>query len=264
MGFPINGDLVPASSGFANLGVNVSSNGQDAFDITTLRPFNHVHLVSGVFHDPMYGQSGVIRFNQQRSAFQVSVDGGLTFNDLSAGGSVSSIGVIGGANLTGNVDLASVASGFIAITDNAGTSPIFIAVNHLALSGLWGFPAQGFNGSLVNKLTDFNGTSVQGVVNMLGASGIVVDIVGQTLTITPGPSGGFATSHVQAFSAAVSWAVIHNLNTPHVVLSIWDNSNPAAEIIPDSVVITSANRVDIGFNIPQAGKVVIIGCRDIL
>ena len=262
MGFPINGDLIPTTSGFSNLGVDVDSNSQNAFDITSIRPFNNVHLVSGVFHDPLHGQSGVLRFNQQQGAFQVSVNGGLTFVNLSAGG-VDSIGVIGGANLTGHVDLASVASGFIAITDNGGASPIFIAVNTLALSGLWGFPAQGFNGSIVNRLTDFNGTSVQGVVSVVGTSGIVVDIIGQTMTVTPGPSGGFATCHVQAFSAATTWQINHNLNTPHVVVSVWDNSSPAGEITPDKVRIINANRIDVIFNTSQVGKAVVIGCRDI-
>ena len=70
MGFPINGDLVPSTSGFSNLGVNVSPNGRDAFDITTLRPFGHIHMVSGVFHDPILGQSGVIRFNRATPAFK--------------------------------------------------------------------------------------------------------------------------------------------------------------------------------------------------
>ena len=263
MGYPINGDLVPSASGFSNLGVDVSPNAQDAFDITSINPFNHIHMISGVYHDPMYGQSGVLRFNQQQGAFQVSVDGGLTFTNLSAGG-VTSIGVIGGVNLTGAIDLASVASGFISITDNAGASPIFIGVDHLALSGLWGFPVQGFNGSVVNRLTDFNGTSAQGVISVVGASGIVADIVGQVLTITPGPSGGFATMYVQAFSAATSWQVNHNLNTTHVVVSIWDNSTTANEITPDRTRIITANQINVSFNTPQAGKVVVIGCKDIL
>lgn len=262
MGFNINGDLIPSVSGFSNLGVDVSSNGQNAFDITTITPFNNIHLVSGIYHDPLHGQSGVLRFNQQQGAFQVSINGGLTFTNLSAGG-VDSVGVIGGANLTGNIDLASVASGFIAITDNAGASPIFFAVNTLALSGLWGFPAQGFNGSVVNRLTDFNGTSAQGVISIVGTSGIVVDLIGQTMTVTPGPSGGFATCHVQAFSAATTWLVSHNLNTPHVIVSTWDNSSVANEIMPDRVRVTNANQLTISFNTAQAGKAVVIACRDI-
>ena len=84
MGFPFNGDLVPAVSGFANLGVNVGPNSSNAFDITSIRPFNHVHQVSGIFHDPVQGQSGVLRYSRAALAFEVSVDGGLTFNALAA------------------------------------------------------------------------------------------------------------------------------------------------------------------------------------
>ena len=255
-------DLIPGASGFANLGIDVGTNGQNSYDISTLAPFNHIHMISGVWHDPIMGQSGVMRYSRQTAAFEVSVDGGLTFNSLVTGATtVTSVGVIGGANLTGNVDLAPTTSGFIVIGDTGGASPITFSLDVWALSGLLGLPSQGFNGSVVNRLTDFNGTSAQGVINVVGASGIVVDIIGQTMTITPGPSGGFATGHVQAFSAATSWVVTHNLNTPHVVWSTWGSTGRA--IIPDVVLINSPNQITVSFNSNQAGKIVVIGCRDI-
>ena len=258
----INGDLIPVASGWSNLGVDVSPNGQDAFDISTLAPFGQIHMVSGVFHDPIMGQSGVIRYNRQRAAFQTSVDGGLTFFDIATGATVvTSVGVLGDVNLTGDVDFATPASGFITIQDSGDASPLLWSVDTLGLSGLWQFPSQGFNGRIVNALTDFNGTEAQGVINVVGASGIVVDIIGQTLTISPGPSGGFATCHVQAFSSAVSWSVAHNLNTPHFTYSIWNNSSKA--IIPDSVTIINPNQFTVTFNVAQAGKVVVIACRNI-
>lgn len=255
-------DLIPISSGLAHLGVDGSQGG--VFDISTLTPFGHVVMLSGILLDPILGQSGVIRYSLAAAAFQVSVDGGATFNDLVTGATtVTSVGVVGGANLTGNVDLAPTTSGFIVIGDTAGASPITFSLDIWALSGLFGFPTQGFNGSVVNRLTDFNGTSAQGVVSVVGASGIVVDIIGQTMTVTPGPSGGFATCHVQAFAAAQLWTVNHNLNTPHVVYSVWNNNNPAKAIIPDAVSIITANQITFGFNVAQAGKVVLIACRDI-
>ena len=258
MGLPFNGDLVPVSSGFANLGVNVSSNAQNAFDITSLRPFNNIHMISGVFHDPIMGQSGVIRYNRQQAAFQVSVDGGLTFNNLTtAGGSVTSVGQLGGANLTGNVDLATTASGFMTILDTAGASPLLFAVDNQGLSGLWRFPTQGFNGSVVNELTDFNGTKVQGSVSVVGASGIIVDIIGQVMTITGAAS--LIKSFAATFGAATSWTVTHNLNTTDVAIDIYDASSPRQVILPDSVTVTDANTVTIGWNVAQGGRVVITG-----
>lgn len=260
MGFPINGDLLPTSSGRANLGVGVSPNAQDAFDAANIRPFNHVHLVSGVFHDPLHGQSGVLRFNQQQGAFQVSINGGLTFVNLSAGG-VDSVGVIGGANLTGNVDFASASSGFIAITDTGGASPLFWAVNHLGLSGLWQFPPQGFNGRVVNLLTDFNGTSAQGVINVVGVSGIIVDIVGQTMTIAANTDvGSVARCYTETVASATTWVITHNLNTASVVVSVYDNSTPRVAVFPDRIEVTNANTVTIGFNVAQAGLVTVLGC----
>ena len=253
----LNGDIIPGSSGQAHLGVNGGVG--DAFDITTLTPFGHIHMNSGVWHDPLSGQSGVLRYSQAASAFQISVDGGRTFTDLATSATaVTSVGVIGGANLTGNIDLASQASGFIAIFDTAGASPINFAVNHLGLSGLWRFPTQGFNGSVVNELTDFNGTKVQGSVSVVGASGIVVDIIGQVVTITNGSATPrcFAAS----FVSSTTWTVSHNLGTTDVSVDVYDASSPRMILIPDSISTTDSNTVTITFNVAQAGRAVIIAC----
>lgn len=263
MGLPFNGDLVPVASGFANLGVEVSSNAQNAFDGSQgeIRPFNHIHQVSGVFHDPLHGQSGVLRFNQNAGAFQVSVDGGLTFQSLSANG-VSSVGVLGDANLIGDIDLASAAaSGFLAIFDTGDASPIQFAVDQLGLSGLWDFPTQGFNGSVVNELTDFNGTTVQGSVSIVGASGIIVDIVGQTMTIASNTDvGSVARCYTEAFGALTTWTVTHSLNTTNVSVQVFDAQGTPNMLFPDSIIVTDANTVTVTFNVAQAGQVIVLGC----
>jgi len=257
----INGDLIPSASGAASLGVDQGTNAGE-FDISSIAPFLHVHQVSGVFHDSLAGQSGVLRFNHQAGAFEVSVDGGATFNSLSAGAGVDSVGVLGDTNLTGNIDLASAAnSGFLAIFDTANASPIQFAVDHLGLSGLWDFPTQGFNGSIVNSLSDENGTTSQGAISVVGASGISVDIVGQTMTIGPAFGQGFATCYSETFTAATSWTVTHNLGTPDVSVTIFNNAGlPRRIIFPDSINITSNNQLTVNFNTPQAGEVLVIAC----
>ncbi len=263
MGLPFNGDLVPTTSGFANLGVDVGPNAQNAFDGTqgAIRPFNHIHQVSGVFHDPLHGESGVIRYNREQSAFQVSVDGGLTFTNLSAGG-VDSIGVLGDTNLTGNVDLASAAaSGFLAIFDTSDASPIQFAVDQLGLSGLWDFPTQGFNGRVVNALTDFNGTEVQGVVSIVGASGVIVDIVGQVMTIASDVEvSSLARCYSETFGALTTWVVNHNLDTLDVSVMILDDSSPRVWLLPDAIEVTDADNVTVTFNVAQAGRITVLGC----
>lgn len=146
MGFPINGDLVPSVSGRSHLGVDGTTN-LGGFNFNSIRPFGHVHMESGVFHHAFSTgwESGVIRFNAGVPAFQVSLDGGITFNNLVTNASVvTSVGVINGANLVGNVDFTST-SGFIVITDNGGASPLSWNVDVHALSGLWGFPTNGFS-----------------------------------------------------------------------------------------------------------------------
>jgi hypothetical protein len=86
------GDLWPYASGTASLGVD-QANGQGGFS-NEIRPFAHVHLNSGVLHDPMHGTSGVIRFNGYDAAqgqfeehapvripsFEMSFDGGLNYD----------------------------------------------------------------------------------------------------------------------------------------------------------------------------------------
>ena len=175
MAYPWNGDLVPTTSGFSNIGVNVGINGNNAFDITTLRPAGHIHQVSGIFHDPILGQSGVLRYSREQAAFQVSVDGGLTFANLSAGG-VDSVGVINGANLTGNVDFDTASSGFMVIEDTAGASPVIWNVDQLGLSGLWGFPTNGFD-SIPTCFNETFSAQTSVVVNhALNTSNVIVQV----------------------------------------------------------------------------------------
>ena len=54
------------------------------------------------------------------------------------------VGVLGDTNLTGAVDFASPASGFIVIEDSSDASPLLWSVDVHGLSGLWAFPTGGF------------------------------------------------------------------------------------------------------------------------
>jgi hypothetical protein len=71
------GDLSPRASGSASLGVEQL--GICGFT-TDIRPFCHVHQNSGVFHSPLGGNSGVIRYEQ--GDFEISSDGGTIFRRL--------------------------------------------------------------------------------------------------------------------------------------------------------------------------------------
>jgi hypothetical protein len=73
------GDLLPRGSGTASLGVEQISANEFSSDI---RPFAHIHMLSGILHDPVQGTSGVFRFSRAQNDFEVSVDGGLTFIKL--------------------------------------------------------------------------------------------------------------------------------------------------------------------------------------
>jgi hypothetical protein len=158
-----------------HLGVDGGPN-RDAFDITSISPFGHIHMLSGVFHDPVHGQSGVIRFNRQIAAFEQSVDGGNTFEAIQAGaaGGVTAIGVIGGAELTGSVDLGPTASGFIVIEDTAGASPVTFSVDTAALSGLWSFPTNGFGSIPTCYNESFTSASIWSATHNLNTLNVLV------------------------------------------------------------------------------------------
>lgn len=82
-------DIVPATSGKSGLGLALGTQdgqiGQLGLGLTflDLYPFFHVHCLSGVYHDPLLGTSGVIRFGKSTTPrLEKSVDGGLTFTAL--------------------------------------------------------------------------------------------------------------------------------------------------------------------------------------
>lgn len=245
----INGNLLPATSGISNLGSDFTSNGV----LEALTPYNRVHMMSGIFHDPLSGTSGVLRFNPA-GQFQVSLDGGRNFSNVRVGSAVTDIGVLGGPAISSSVDLAVPASGFMTIQDTAGSSPLLFSVNVNALSGLWRFPSQGFNNQVVNSLTDGNGTTSHGAISVTGASGIVVDIVGQNMTIAPG------NAIVRGYSEYIfsdTANIQHNLNTNNIVVNVY---NPDNEKITDyTVKITSVNGFTITLATQAEGNVVVIG-----
>jgi hypothetical protein len=157
-----------------------------------IRPFASIHQNSGVFHDPKHGTSGVLRYtrvpqNFEQGFFEMSVDGGANFARVVTGSVVTQADLPNSNNdIVGQVEFGSHGSGFVAVTLGGFGATFLFAVDNLGLSGLWGFPTQGFNGKVVNELTDFNGTRAQGAISVVGASGIVVDIIGNTMTIVQG------------------------------------------------------------------------------
>jgi len=74
----------------------------------------------------------------------------------------------------------------------------------------------------------------------------------------PTQSGASKVLHTQAIAAA-SWTVTHALNTANVVVQIFDDSTPPVLIIPDSIEITDANTVTVGFLVATAGKAIVLG-----
>jgi len=85
------GDLWPQSSGSASLGAEMSNGGFTG----AIRPFAHVHMYSGIFHNSLVNSSGIIRldigkglFNALAPSFSFSFNGGTNF-PLEIGGDFS-------------------------------------------------------------------------------------------------------------------------------------------------------------------------------
>lgn len=112
-------DLLPQGSGTASLGVNQMN--RTGFDAGRITPYGHMHMNSGVFHDPLLGQSGIFRFVQnpdlsyieddgfgadhehyvagRQNGFEISVDGGMTFPLLIGATHAITSGTGGGESL---------------------------------------------------------------------------------------------------------------------------------------------------------------------
>lgn len=74
------------------------------------------------------------------------------------------------------------------------------------------------------------------------------------------PVQGGATSAVFTQGApSLTWAIIHNLGTPSVAVSLWDDSvSPAQMMLADTIEYVSDNEVLATFLSPQLGRAVIV------
>jgi hypothetical protein len=204
----INGDIIPASSGIAHLGVNGGRG--DSFDIASLAPFGHIHLNSGVFHDPMTGQSGVMRYSQAAAAFEVSIDGGWTFNSIATSSSSdgSGLNAING-DRGPNIDLIGV-SGIQVVPQGNGT--IYIGTSGEFITSQSG--VLGVNGITVHQIGGnfvIDGSSISGIntpssgiqsvngeigpaITIDGVNGVTVSVTGpNTITINAASLSGQMT-----------------------------------------------------------------------
>lgn len=137
---PTVSDLIPIASGRAHLGVNGGTN-PGAFDFSSIRPFGHIIMLSGVFMDPLFPHSGIIRFSKEngtfspRGRFEFSKDGGKTFGFYAGGQDVeleasadATLEATGNLFLTGSSSV-SMAGTFITIDSspyNSATGDVTI------------------------------------------------------------------------------------------------------------------------------------------
>lgn len=212
-------DLIPTASGEASLGVNSGPN-EGAFSASSIAPFNHMHMLSGVIHDPLTGQSGVIRFSQAAGAFQGSIDGGRTFFNI-------------GTTLAYAQSFTNAL--YQTITHNLNTTDVIVQVKDQSNEVL-----TPDNIIIVdaNNITIVFSTPQSGRVTVLGTGGTLL------------------TTFSQAFVSQQTWNVVHNLNSTILQVSVIDTSN--SFITPTDIKIVDANTISILWVDPQSGTVSII------
>lgn len=172
------GDLWPFASGTSSLGVD-QINGQGGFS-REIRPFNHVHMNSGVWHDPT-GGSGIVRFDRKNNAFVVSVDGGIAF-PLFLGANPDPAAAAGSASVRGDSDLS------------------IVTENLLVMRGL-GACIVGSDGNVTIKSEDFSVTMRAAAKNGDGhLSDLICSAIGQT-RFTPFDGSGVLTYEFGPFEA---------------------------------------------------------------
>lgn len=196
------GDLLPQQSGSASIGV--ATNGLGNF-IDNIKPYAHVHMNSGVIHDPIGGQSGVLRFSRgvgivnvlgtsvRTEAFEVSTNGG---KDFPLGISTPDNHVILRSPDAGNKHFFILASGNINILSQNNCN--ILGLDEIHLDGAQVVLNAVGNNSIVDILSEGN---IEGVANadvllrgvsdvQLSAGSLLGDGLGGSINLSPyGGSG---------------------------------------------------------------------------
>jgi hypothetical protein len=98
------------------------------------------------------------------------------------------------------------------------------------------------------KMGTVSGSTNPGDCARFDANGNVVD---------GGAACGGGPNFQQAFAAATSVTLAHNLNSTGIVFACFDNSTPPLWILPKSVALTNANTLTINFAAAQSGSCVV-------
>lgn len=113
-------------------------------------------------------------------------------------------------------------------------------------------------------ITSINGATGP-AITLAGVSGVSVVPSGNVILIGGESVGGTGTVNKYAanFVNLSSGVINHGLGTIDVIVQVRDNGvpgqRPPAELIPDLVVFDDPDNVSLVFNVPQTGRVVVLG-----
>lgn len=120
----------------------------------------------------------------------------------------------------------------------------------------------GGSGGSTSGITSLNGQTGPAVV-ITGVNGIDVTAAGNVIIVdgagASGAGGGGSSKFAASFISITSGLFTHSLNTRDVLIQVYDASGPPRQITPDDIILDNLDQISLVFNVPQTGRVVIIG-----
>jgi hypothetical protein len=127
-----------------------------------------------------------------------------------------------------------------------------------AISASYALTASYIDPTFISASAAAEGFGQGGVTSIIAGSGISIDQSTGDVTITSTGGGGTTTGTIvsSSFTNVTSTSFVHNFNTKNILVEVFDtNSN---RIYPDSLTLTTEDKIDITFASPQSGYFVIL------
>ena len=134
----------------------------------------------------------------------------------------------------------------------------------VALGGIVSVGGTGGGGGSTSGITSVNSQTGPSVT-LIGVNGIEITSPYTNVVLIDGAGasgigGSSSLKFAASFTGIISGLFQHNLNTLDVIVQIRDGAGGGSKVLmPDDIIVENSNEISVIFNIPQDGRVVIIG-----
>lgn len=164
-------------------------------------------------------------------------------------GNIVSVGGTGGSGGGGS------SSGIQIINGQTGPTVTFVGTSGIVITPI---TTNVINiGYMQSGVIGVNGIDVQQVDGNFVIDGAGLSGVGGGGTTII--SSGVSSQYAESFTATTSGFFQHGFGTRDVVVQVYDDGAPPAQLFPDKIIYDTLDAVSVLFNRPQSGRVVIIG-----